>query len=144
MSVDPADEPERGRELHVLVVDDHVAVRDGLTALLTTDPRIVVVDQATGETAVGAVRQRRPDVIIMDLSMPIVDGAAATLALARDGCDVPVLLMTGRPDADRIQAALEAGAVGFLTKDVDPDELLSTVHAAADRQLPVQGGRQPA
>jgi DNA-binding NarL/FixJ family response regulator len=132
MSDEGPHQPERGRELHVLVVDDHATVRDGLTALLNTDPHIAVVDQATGETAVAVVQQRRPDVVIMDISMPVVDGAAATQALARHGYDVPVLLLTGRPDAERIQAALEAGALGFLTKDVEPDVLLTALHAAAD------------
>ena len=144
MSEDLACSPERARELHVLVVDDHATVRNGLTALLSTDPRIAVVDQATGETAVAVVQERRPDVVIMDIAMPVVDGAAATEALVRHGCDVPVLLLTGRPDAERIQAALEAGALGFLTKDVDPDVLLAAVHLAADGQWQPNGQRDPA
>jgi len=136
MSVDPAPQPAYGRELRVVIVDDHPAVRDGLTALLSTDPGIAVVGHATGETAVTVVQQRRPDVVLMDLAMPVVDGATATRDLAAHGCDVPVLLLTGRPEPGRIRAALDAGALGFLTKDVDPHVLLTAVHAAADHRRP--------
>jgi DNA-binding NarL/FixJ family response regulator len=120
-------------------INPHAPVREGLTALLSTDPAIAVVGHATGETAVSVVQQRRPDVVLMDMAMPVVDGADATLALACHGCDVPVLLLTGRPDPERIRVALEAGALGFLTKDADPDELITAVHAAADRRWPPAG-----
>jgi DNA-binding NarL/FixJ family response regulator len=136
MSVDPVPTPACGRELRVVVVDDHPAVREGLTALLDTDPGLSVVGQATGETVVAVVQQRRPDVVLMDLAMPLVDGADATLALACSGCNVPVLLLTGRPDPERIRAALAAGALGFLTKDINPDVLLAAVHAAGNGRWP--------
>jgi DNA-binding NarL/FixJ family response regulator len=136
MSVEPVMPPAVGRELRVVIVDDHAPVRDGLTALLSTDPGIAVVGHATGETAVTVVQQRQPDVVLMDLAMPVVDGADATRALAGSGCDVPVLLLTGRPDPHRIRVALEAGAVGFLTKDVDPTVLITAVHAAGNRRWP--------
>jgi DNA-binding NarL/FixJ family response regulator len=143
MSVGPDPRPH-GRELRVVIVDDHASVREGLTALLSTDPGILVVGHATGETAVAVVQQRRPDVVLMDLGMPVVDGADATRALAREGCDAAVLLLTGRPDPVRIQAALEAGAIGFLTKDVDPNVLLSAVRAAGSRHWAPDGGSTPA
>ena len=136
MSVEPEYPPAQGRALRVVIVDDHALVRDGLTALLSTDPGLAVVGHATGETAVAVVQQRRPDVVLMDLAMPVVDGAAATVALTRNGCDVPVLLLTGRPDPERIRVALEAGALGFLTKDVDPNVLITAVHAAGSGQWP--------
>ena len=136
MSVEPEYSPARARALRVVIVDDHAPVRDGLTALLSTDPGLAVVGHATGETAVAVVQQRRPDVVLMDLAMPVVDGAAATVALTRHGCDVPVLLLTGRPDPERIRVALEAGALGFLTKDVDPNVLITAVHAAGSGQWP--------
>jgi DNA-binding NarL/FixJ family response regulator len=136
MSVEPEYSPVQGRALRVVIVDDHAPVRDGLTALLSTDPGLAVVGHATGETAVAVVQQRRPDVVLMDLAMPVVDGAAATVALTRNGCDVPVLLLTGRPDPERIRVALEAGALGFLTKDVDPNVLITAVHAAGSGQWP--------
>ncbi len=143
MILDPAAQPTRARELRVVIVDDHPAVRDGLTALLSTDPGIAVVGHATGESAVAVVQQRRPDVVLMDLAMPVVDGAAATRDLASSGCQVPVLLLTGRPDPERIRVALEAGALGFLTKDVDPNELLTAVRAAADHRWPPDADREP-
>ena len=136
MTAQPEYPPARGRELRVVIVDDHAPVRDALTALLSTDPGLAVVGHATGETAVAVVQQRQPDVVLMDLAMPVVDGAEATLALACNGCDVPVLLLTGRPDPDRIRAALQAGALGFLTKDVDPNVLITAVHAAGSGQWP--------
>ena len=139
MSVEPVPTPACGRELRVVIVDDHAFVREGLTALLSTDPGLAVVGQATGETAVAVVQQRRPDVVLMDLTIPVVDGADAMLALACSGVDVPVLLLTGRPDPERIRVALEAGAVGFLTKDVDPEVLLTAVHAAGSGQWPLEG-----
>ena len=144
MSAGPAPRPHCGPELRVVIVDDHASVRDGLTALLSTDPGITVVGHATGETAVAAVQQRRPDVVLMDLGMPVVDGADATRALAREGCDVAVLLLTGQPDPVRIQVAMEAGAIGFLTKDVDPNVLLSAVRAAGSRRRAPDEGSTPA
>ncbi len=140
MSVEPEYPPAQGRALRVVIVDDHAPVRDGLTALLSTDPGLAVVGHATGETAVAVVQQRRPDVVLMDLAMPVVDGAAATVALTRNGCDVPVLLLTGRPDPERIRVALEAGALGFLTKDVDPNVLITAVHAAGSGEWPPKDG----
>lgn len=116
----------------VLLVDDHPVVRDGLRGMLADEPGIEVVGEAgNGRDAVGAARRLRPDVVLMDLRMPDVDGVAATLAVRDELPDTRVLVLTTF-DADRdIQRAISAGAVGYLLKDAPRGDLVRGVRAAA-------------
>jgi len=121
----------------VLVVDDHELVRRGLLDLLGTADDLTVVGAAVdGEDAVRLAEETQPDVVLMDLSMPGTDGVEATRRLARVSPASRVVVLTSFSENERIVAALEAGAVGYLLKDVEPDELLRGVRAAARGDAP--------
>jgi DNA-binding NarL/FixJ family response regulator len=115
--------------IRVLVVDDHAVVRAGLARLLCGAPDIDVVAQAAdGAEAIELVRSERPDVVVMDLQMPGTDGVTATRRITAESPS-QVLVLTSFSDSERIVAALDAGAVGYLLKDSDPDELIAGVRA---------------
>lgn len=118
----------------VLLADDQHLVRAGFRSLLRRDRNIAVVGEAsTGDEAVRAARALRPDVVLMDISMPGLDGIAATARIVADatlpGCRV-VILTTFETD-ENVFAALAAGASGFLTKEIDPDGLRHAMHLVA-------------
>jgi DNA-binding NarL/FixJ family response regulator len=121
-----------GATVRVLVADDHPVVRSGLVGLLTVEPDIVVVGEAAdGAAAVAAAHELRPDLVLMDLRMPVLDGAAATARLVAELPGVRVLVLTTyETDAD-ILRAVEAGATGYLLKDTPRDQLVAGVRAAA-------------
>jgi DNA-binding NarL/FixJ family response regulator len=122
----------------VLVVDDHPLVRSGLVALLaTTSDLIVIGESADGAHAVECARRQRPDVVLMDVSMPGLDGVAATRTLVADNPDIRVVALTSFSDHTRVAAMLAAGAVGYLLKDSEPEQLLAAVRAAAAGQVPL-------
>lgn len=116
----------------ILLVDDHPVVRDGLRGILSAEPDLEVVGEAgSGAEAVALARSLRPDVILMDLRMPVVDGATATaLIRAETGTTQVVVLTTYDTDAD-ILRAVEAGAAGYLLKGATRAELTAAVRAAS-------------
>ncbi len=118
--------------VRVLVADDHPVVRSGLVGLLTVEPDVVVVGEvADGAAAVAAAHDLRPDLVLMDLRMPVLDGAAATARIVAEVPGVRVLVLTTyETDAD-ILRAVEAGATGYLLKDTPRDQLVAGVRAAA-------------
>ena len=121
----------------VLVVDDHPMVRRGLLDLLGTAPDLDVV--GTGVDGADAVRladELRPEVVLLDLSMPTMDGVEATRAVLAVSPASRIVILTSFSETERILAALEAGAVGYLLKDAEPDELLRGVRAAARGEAP--------
>jgi DNA-binding NarL/FixJ family response regulator len=121
-----------------MVVDDHAVVRTGLGELLGAAPDMRVVATAEdGERAVERYAEVRPDVVLMDLSMPGLDGIEATRRIVSSGDAVQVVVLTSFSDRDRIVAALDAGAVGYLLKDADPEEILRGVRAAAEGGSPL-------
>ena len=129
---------QAGRQLRVVLVDDHAVVRRGLTDLLSSAPDLDVVGTASdGEEAQDVVRKARPDVVVMDLQMPGTDGVEATRAIVAEHPDVQVLVLTSFSDSDRILAALDAGAVGYLLKDADPDDVIEGVRAVARGESPL-------
>ena len=116
----------------VLVVDDEALVRAGLRMVLSSADDLEVVDEAEdGAAAVEAVRRHRPDVVLMDVRMPRMDGITATRSLARVAPDVRVLVLTTFDLDDNVFRALEAGASGFLLKDTPPLELIHAVRVVA-------------
>jgi DNA-binding NarL/FixJ family response regulator len=124
--------------IRVLIVDDHALVRAGLAQLLeSADDISVVALAADGEEALGMAREHDPDVVLMDLSMPGLDGVEATRRIVASGEAVQVVVLTSFSDRDRIVAALDAGAVGYLLKDAEPDEILRGVRAAAEGGSPL-------
>ncbi len=123
--------------IRVLVVDDHAIVRRGLSELLGAEPDLLVVGAAAdGLAAVTVAAQTRPDVVLMDLSMPQLDGVAATRQLLEVSPLSRVVILTSFSERERILSAIDAGAVGYLLKDVDPEELLRGVRAAAAGEAP--------
>lgn len=124
--------------IRVLVVDDHQLVRAGLQSLLSTTEDLQVVGTAAdGAAAVEVASAVRPDIVLMDLSMPNVDGVEATRRLIRAQPGVQVVVLTSFSDRTRILDALDAGAVGYLLKDAEPAELLRGVRAAARGESPL-------
>ncbi|HEY7259016.1 MAG TPA: response regulator transcription factor [Gaiellales bacterium] len=118
--------------VRVLLVDDDDLMRAGLRAVLRSDPEVEVVGEAaTGRSAVAAVRTRRPDVVLMDVRMPDLDGIAATREVLAVSPDVRVVILTTFEQDDYIFGALSAGASGFLLKRTSPEELLAAIHAVA-------------
>jgi DNA-binding NarL/FixJ family response regulator len=116
----------------VVIADDDDLMRAGLVELLTADARIDIVGQAsTGRQAVERVRRLAPDVVLMDVRMPDLDGIAATRELARTGTGSKVLILTTFEQDDYIFGALRAGASGFLLKRTRPEELIAAVHTIA-------------
>jgi len=116
----------------VLIADDDDLMRAGLAELLTADPEIEIVGQAaTGRQAVERARRLAPEVVLMDVRMPDLDGIAATRELARAAPAVRVLVLTTFEQDDYIFGALRAGASGFLLKRTRPEELLAAVHTVA-------------
>jgi DNA-binding NarL/FixJ family response regulator len=124
--------------ISVLIVDDHPMIRTGLRTLLdsTTDIR-VVGEAADGEQAIELSRSLRPGVVLMDLSMPVLDGATATRRLLSDNPDTRVVVLTSFADQPQVSDALAAGAVGYLLKDCDPREVIAAVRAAALGHVPL-------
>ena len=117
-------------QLHVLVVDDHPVFRDGLRALLSTDPELLVVGEAgTGAEAVSLAADLQPDVVVMDLHMPDLDGVAATRQIVHDSPRIAVLVLTMFDDDDSVFAAMRAGARGYLLKGTNQAEVVRAVHA---------------
>ncbi len=124
--------------IRVVLVDDHAVIRAGLEQLLAGTEDIVVVGAAAnGAEALDVVRRIRPDVVLMDLQMPQVDGVAATRAIMSEKLGVDVLVLTSFSDSERIIAALDAGAVGYLLKDADPEDVLQGIRAVSRGESPL-------
>ena len=124
--------------IRVLLVEDHAVVRAGLEQLLGGAGDIeVVAAAADGAQAVELARQHRPDVILMDLSMPVMDGIEATRRIHDTDPAARVVVLTSLTDRPRILGALDAGAMGYLLKDAEPAELFRGIRAAAQGDAPI-------
>jgi NarL family two-component system response regulator LiaR len=122
--------------IRVLVVDDHSVVREGLRMFLASDPDLEVVGEATdGADAVEQARQMRPDVVLMDLLMPVMDGIAATRVIRRELPETEVLALTSVLESASVVEAIRAGAIGYLLKDTQAFELRKAIKAAAAGQV---------
>jgi NarL family two-component system response regulator LiaR len=117
--------------IRVLLVDDHAMVRRGLAVMLQAfDDLALAGEAATGEEAVRLCAELRPDVVLMDLQLPDMTGVEATRAIRQNRPEVKVLALTSFKDEAWVQAALQAGAIGYLLKDVSIDELAAAIRAA--------------
>jgi len=118
-------------EIKVLIVDDHQVVRQGLRTFLELQPDIVVLGEAgDGQTAVEMAQQLQPDVVLMDLVMPHLDGIDATRQIKAQGRAVQVIALTSFTEDEQVFPAIQAGASSYLLKDVSPDELVEAIRAA--------------
>lgn len=119
------------KPIRVMIVDDHAVVRSGLTTfLLAFDDLELAGEARDGEEAVRVCTQTQPDVILMDLVMPGMDGAAATQAVRQCCPHTQVVILTSFNEEGLVQRALQAGAIGYLLKDVEADELAGAIRAA--------------
>lgn len=117
--------------IRVMLVDDHTVVRSGLGAFLMAFDDLEFVGEAgSGEQAVRLCDSLQPDVVLMDLVMPGMDGAAATKAIREKCPDIQVIALTSFKEEDLVQGALEAGAIGYLLKNVSADELAEAIRSA--------------
>ncbi|KZB92968.1 DNA-binding response regulator [Bacillus sp. VT 712] len=111
--------------IRILIADDHHVVRKGLALFLQTHPDIEIVGEASnGQEAVRKVKELQPDLVVMDLSMPELDGIQATKQIKQEQPNVKVLILTSFSDQDHVIPALEAGAESYQLKESDPDELI--------------------
>jgi DNA-binding NarL/FixJ family response regulator len=125
------------KPLRVLIADDHRLFAEALEAILGTDERIEVVGQASdGREAVELARTLAPDVVLMDVSMPVLDGFEATREIRAASADTTVLMLTGSNSRDDVDRSRDAGASGYVTKDRIASELVAAIVEVTRRRLP--------
>ncbi len=142
------------KTIRVMLVDDHAVVRSGLGAFLTAYDDLALVGEASnGERAVAMCQQVQPDVVLMDLMMPGMDGVTATKLIREKYPTIQVIALTSFKDKEMVEGALQAGAIGYLLKDVSADELARAIRAAVAGkptlaseavQVLIQSARAPA
>jgi NarL family two-component system response regulator LiaR len=124
------------KPLRILIADDHAIVREGLEAILSAQPDLTLVGSATnGLEAVSLAAQLNPDVILIDLVMPKMDGLAAIQAIRAADPQACILVLTSFADDERVFPAIKAGALGYLLKDTLPQDLLRAIREVAQGQL---------
>src|SRR6266446_4671546 len=122
--------------IRIVIADDHSVVRRGLRMFLKQDPELDVVGEAAnGDEAVRLARQLQPDIVLMDLLMPVMDGIAATALIRREVPDIEVIALTSVLEDASVVGAVRAGAIGYLLKDTDADALCRAIKAAAAGQV---------
>ena len=115
--------------IKILIVDDHAIVREGLKAVLQIDPRLeVVAEAANGKQAIQMARSLRPDIVLMDLIMPVMDGIEATRQIVTQCAHSKLLVLSSYPERDLVERALAAGATGYLLKHSASGEVLKAIH----------------
>jgi two-component system, NarL family, response regulator LiaR len=120
----------------VLITDDHGVVRQGLRMFLSLDPEFEVVGEAeNGREALDMARKLKPDVVLMDLLMPVMDGISATEAIRKELPEVEVVALTSVLEDASVTGAVRAGAIGYLLKDTDSEELSRAIKAAAEGRV---------
>lgn len=124
--------------IRLVIADDHAVVRRGLTGMLGELDDIEVVGVAAdGAEAVALAHRLAPDLVLMDLQMPVMDGVTATRTITERATDTDVLILTSYSDAPRLLAAIDAGAVGYLLKDAEPEDLVAGIRAASRGESPI-------
>ena len=118
--------------IRILIADDHAIVRKGIRALLMTEPGMQVIGEAgDGQEAVSLAQKLKPDLILMDLVMPRMDGIEATRRITEQAQAPQILVLTSFAADDKVFPAIKAGALGYLLKDSGPDELVQAIHQVA-------------
>ena len=114
--------------IRIFIADDHIVVREGLRALLGTEPGIEIIGEAAdGADAVVAIRTLRPDVVLLDLVMPHMNGLEVIIEVTQDNPQARILVLTSFSDDDKVFPAIKAGALGYLLKDSSPQELIQAI-----------------
>jgi len=122
--------------IRILIADDHSVVRQGLRMFFSLDPELEIVGEATnGLEAVNQVRKLKPDIVLMDIIMPKMDGIAATEIIRHETPEVEVVALTSVLEDAAVVGAIKAGAIGYLLKDTQADELCKAIKAAAAGQV---------
>jgi DNA-binding NarL/FixJ family response regulator len=122
--------------IRLLLVDDHAVVRQGLRMFLSLDPDFEIVGEAAdGNAALKLARELQPDVVLMDLLMPGMDGIEATGILRKEMPDIEVIALTSVLEDSSVVGAIRAGAIGYLLKDTEANELIRSIKAAAEGQV---------
>lgn len=122
--------------IRILIADDHAVVRQPLKIYLDLDPELTVVGEATnGQEAIEQVRQLRPDVVLMDLMMPVMSGSEAIPIIRQEFPDTEIIALTSVLDNGSVIGAVRAGAIGYLLKDTQVEELIRSIKAAAAGQV---------
>ena len=122
--------------IRILIADDHMVVRQGLRMFLSLDPELEIIDEAAdGAEAVKKARELRPDVVLMDLLMPVMDGITAIGAIRKELPETEVLALTSVLEDASVIGAVKAGAIGYMLKDTQADELCRAIKAAAAGQV---------
>lgn len=120
-------------KIRILIADDHAIVREGLRALLATEPDLELVAEATdGIQAVTKARALMPDVILLDLMMPRMDGVEAIVEIKKDWGEARIIVLTSFSDDEKVFSAIRSGALGYLLKDSSPQDLLHAIHTVAN------------
>ena len=118
--------------IRVLVVDDHHIVREGIRAFFKRDQELDIIDEAVdGAEAIAKVRQLRPDIVLMDLLLPVIDGVQAITTIRRELPETEVIALTSVLNSASVAGAIRAGAIGYLLKDAQSNDLRTAVRAAA-------------
>ena len=122
--------------IRILITDDHAVVRQGLRMFLSLDPEIEVVGEAQdGQEALAMARELKPDVVLMDLLMPLMDGIEATTIIRSELPEVEVIALTSVLEDASVSEAVKAGAIGYLLKDTDAEELHRAIRGAAEGRV---------
>ncbi len=126
--------------IRILIVDDHSMIREGLRIFLVRDLDLEIVGEAAdGNEAIEKAQLLQPNVVLMDLSLPSVDGLTAISTILSDLPETKILVLTGVLELDSMASAMRAGAVGYVLKDIHPAELLTVIKAAAAGQIQLPG-----
>lgn len=124
------------RTVRVLLAEDHAVVREGTRQIIEADPSIEVVGEAAdGAEVVGLASRLRPDVVLLDLRMPVINGFEATRRIVADAPDARILILSAYDEDDYVSAALDAGACGYLLKSAHGHEVVAAIHAVAQGQV---------
>ncbi len=122
--------------IRILIADDHAVVRQGLKMFLSLDPELSIIGEAdNGRKAIEMAHQLQPDIVLMDLLMPVLGGVEATTIIRRELPDVEVIALTSVLEDKSVVDAVRAGAIGYLLKDTESDELIRSIKAAAAGQV---------
>jgi two-component system, NarL family, response regulator LiaR len=123
-------------KIRLLLVDDHVVVRQGLRMVLALEPDLEIIGEANnGQEALGLIKKLNPQVVLMDLLMPVMDGVSAIRAIKKDYPDIEVVALTSVLEDRLVIDAVEAGAAGYLLKESGPEELIEAIRAAAKGEV---------